>query len=83
MMEEKSIEELRSMQEILEAAIQREELAYAFYLKAKEKSRTPAEAELFEFLANEELTHKATLSRQLEAIQAQVEIDRALSYDVY
>jgi rubrerythrin len=80
---EKTIDELRSMKEILEWAIKREETSYVFYIKAKERSRTPAEADLFDFLAQQELAHKTTLMKQLELIEAQVDIDRALSYDVY
>jgi rubrerythrin len=80
---EKSAAELRSMKEILQWAIKREEASHAFYLQAKELSRTPAEAELFDFLAKQELGHKSALVEQLELIEAQVDIDRALSYDVY
>lgn len=80
---EKNIQALGSMKEILEGAIQREESSYLFYLEAKAHSRTPTEAALFEALANEELVHKQKLTNQLEEILAQMEIDRALSYDVY
>jgi rubrerythrin len=80
---EKDVKDLVSMREILEWAIKREETSYDFYMLAKERSRTPAEAELFEFLAKQELEHKDTLQRQLDSIDAQVDIDRALSYDVY
>ncbi|HPI72659.1 MAG TPA: ferritin family protein [bacterium] len=83
MPEEKNIQELGSMKDILQGAIQREESSYRFYLEAKARSRTPTEAALFEALANEELAHKQKLTSQLEAILAQIEIDRALSYDVY
>lgn len=83
MTSEKNIQELGSMKEILEGAIQREESSYRFYLEAKALSRTPTEAALFDALANEELVHKQKLASQLEAILAQIEIDRALSYDVY
>ncbi len=80
---EKDFQDLRSMREILEWAIKREESSYAFYTQARQRSRTPAEAEMFEFLAKQELEHKDTLQHQLDAINAQLDIDRALSYDVY
>ena len=41
MPEEKNIQELGSMKDILQGAIQREESSYRFYLEAKARSRTP------------------------------------------
>jgi rubrerythrin len=82
-MKERSIDELMTMQEILRTAIEKEESACSFYLNAKERARTPMEEELFARLAEQEQGHKEMLQQQLQEIQAQIDIDRALSYDVY
>ena len=81
-MTQKEHEELTSMREILLIAIQREEEAYAFYLRARPSARTPVEADMFTRLAAQEAQHKKDLEDQLAEINAQLEIDRALSYDV-
>ncbi len=75
-------EKLRSMREILLIAIQREEEAYQFYIGARQCARTPVEEEMFTRLAAQEQQHKKTLETQLAEINAQLEIDRALSYDI-
>jgi len=78
----KDFEELNSMKEILRIAIGREEEAYHFYIHARQCARTPAEAEMFTRLAAQEAQHKKALEDQLSEINAQLDIDRALSYDV-
>ena len=82
-MTEQNINDLMTMQDILRMAIEREESARDFYLRAKERSRTPAEVELFDKLAEQEQSHRETLMLQLQEIQAQMDIDKALSYEVY
>ena len=82
-MKKYTINDLSSMQDILKTAIKREEEARDFYLQARERARTPAETEMFEQLAEQELNHKVTLQKQLDEIQAQIETDRALSFDMY
>ncbi|MBD3375515.1 hypothetical protein GF406_10805 [candidate division KSB1 bacterium] len=76
-------DELVSMQDILRMAIEREQEAYEFYIKAKEHARTPVEEQMFQELADEELVHKEELEKKLQDLDAQADIDRALSYDVY
>jgi len=77
------IDDLMSMQDILKTAIKREVEAREFYLKAKERARTPFEEELFDRLADQEADHRKALEKQLNEIQAQIETDRALSFDIY
>ncbi|MBN2355949.1 hypothetical protein JXO59_07535 [candidate division KSB1 bacterium] len=81
-MTQKEFEELTSMREILQIAIKREEEAYHFYIRARQVARTPVEVEMFTKLAEQESQHKKALEDQLTEIDAQLEIDRALSYDV-
>lgn len=76
------VEKLKTMREILLVAIQREEDAYTFYSSARQVSRTTTEADMFSQLAAQELQHKRTLEAQLIEINNQLEIDRALSYDI-
>ena len=78
-----TISDLMSMQDILRLAIEREEDARAFYLQARERARTPFEEELFDRLAQQELQHKNDLEKQLQEIEAQIETDRALSFEMY
>ena len=74
-------EDLMSMRDILRIAIRREEEAYEFYKRAYEQCATAAERRMFERLMQQELDHKRILSEQLEDIEAQMDIDRALSED--
>jgi rubrerythrin len=75
-------EKLTSMREILLIAIKREEEAYTFYISARQCARTPAEEEMFTKLAAQEMQHKRALEIQLDEINNQLDIDRALSYDL-
>ncbi|HNY92923.1 MAG TPA: ferritin family protein [bacterium] len=75
-------EKLLSMREILLTAIKREEEAYTFYISARQCARTTTEEEMFTRLAAQEMQHKRALEIQLEEIDSQLEIDRALSYDI-
>ncbi len=75
-------EQLNSMREILQIAIRREEEAYSFYISARQCARTPAEEEMFSRLAAQEMQHKRALEIQLEEIHNQLDMDRALSYDI-
>ena len=78
-----NLNELVSMQDILKTAIERERQAHEFYLQAKEQARTLTEEKMFAELAAEELHHQQILEQKLTDIQAQIDIDRALSFDVY
>ena len=75
-------DKLLSMREILLTAIKREEEAYTFYISARQCARTPTEEEMFTRLAAQEMQHKRALEIQLEEIDSQLEIDRALTYDI-
>ena len=75
-------EKLTSMRALLLIAIQREEEAYTFYMNARQCARTCTEEEMFTTLAAQELQHKMALQAQLDEIDNQLEIDRALSYDI-
>jgi len=83
MMTEQNVNDIMTMQDILHLAIEREESARDFYLLAKARARTPVEEEMFAKLADQEQSHRETLMLQLQEIQAQMDIDRALSYEVY
>ncbi len=71
--------ELTSIKEILEMAIRREASSYDFYMMAHQRACQKADRELFRRLAEEELTHKQNLQRQLEEVQARIYTDQALS----
>ena len=75
-------EKLLSMREILLTAIKRAEDPYTFYISARQCARTATEEEMFTRLAAQEMQHKRALEIQLEEIDSQLEIDRALSYDI-
>jgi rubrerythrin len=71
--------ELTSIKEILEAAVQREESTYQFYMVAQQRACNRVDKELFLRLAQEELLHKQNLLRQLEEVKARLFTDSALS----
>lgn len=75
----KDIGELTSIREILEMAIRREESSHEFYMIAHDRACNKVEKDLFYRLAQEELTHKQNLQRQLEEVKARIFTDQALS----
>ncbi|MBN1543524.1 ferritin-like domain-containing protein [candidate division KSB1 bacterium] len=77
------IDTTSSMQDILTMALKLESQACAFYKKALEHARTPEEEQLFLKLHDCANEHGQALERMLGEIEAQLEIDRALSYEVY
>ena len=81
-MTQNEAEKLKSMREILLVAIKREEEAYTFYISARQCARSTTEEEMFTRLAAQEMQHKRVLEIQLDEINNQLEIDRALSYDI-
>ena len=83
MMGKHTIDKLASMQEILRAAIEMENQLCDFYTQAKERARTREEDDLFEGLIKDCRKHARVLENQVQEIEAQLDIDRALSYDVY
>lgn len=82
-MEKLVITELTSMREILEMAIEREKKSLEFYRTAATQATTKVERELFERLAEEEVRHHEQLTMQLEGILAQMEIDRAITGELF
>ena len=82
-MKKLEITELTSMREILEMAMEREKSALEFYTQAADKSVLRAEKEMFLKLAEEEKVHHRKLQQQLEEIQAQLEIDRAITGELF
>jgi len=70
-----------SLTETLETAIKREEESNKFYLDAAAMAAIPSQKKILLRLADEELCHRENLIRLLQAINAQTEIDRAISGD--
>ncbi|MDH4212375.1 MAG: ferritin family protein [Candidatus Thorarchaeota archaeon] len=57
----------KTFERLVSLAIQREEEAYEFYMKAAEESEFKASAKLLQDLANQEVTHKEKLQTALKA----------------
>lgn len=71
-----------SLIEILEKGIRREEESKSFYLDAAARAATPRQKRILLQLAEEERRHRENLVRLLNAAQAQLEIDRAITGDL-
>ena len=56
----------QTFEKLVSLAIQREEEAYDFYMKAAEESELKASAKLLEDLANQEIIHKQKLEAALD-----------------
>lgn len=76
-----SISELTTMREIVEMAMKREMDSVAFYTTAAERSTNEIERKMFLELVEEEKGHRDALKHQLEEIDAQLDIDRAITGD--
>ena len=72
MLKEK-IRDLEAKIEALVIAIPREQDAYEFYLELKEEYEDPASKEMFDYLAKQELQHKANLEAILRNVERQLE----------
>jgi rubrerythrin len=59
-------DQLKDVQSVIEAAIQAEEFAAAFYNRAAEVSKDPGTAEIFSRLAAMEVGHKRELQEELD-----------------
>ena len=57
----------QTFERLVSLAIQREEEAYDFYMKAAEESKFKSSAKLLHDLANQEITHKEKLKEALDA----------------
>ena len=82
-MSKRTIDRLASMQDILKTAIEIEEEAMNYYIQARKHARTHEEETHFDSLAKQNEDRLKLLKDMLQEIEAQIEIDRALSYDVY
>lgn len=66
MSEKVYITEDTSPEEAIRIAIEREKMAYEFYMKAAKIVKFPGGKEMFEFLAKEELHHRELLEKEYD-----------------
>lgn len=82
-MKKKYFDKMMSMKEILKLAIKKEKELIEFYTQAHNHARTIEEDKMFKALIAKGHKHIEQLQEQLSELEAQKEIDKALSYDVY
>ncbi len=80
-MDSPKVLELKAQAEILRQAIAREKASHDFYAAASKGTKKKYEKEIYDQLALEELVHRDDLARQLEEIEAQIEMEAALTED--
>lgn len=78
-MDSPKVLELKAQADILKQAIEREKASYDFYAAASKATKKKYEKAMYDQLANEELVHRDDLSRQLEEIEAQMEMEAAVA----
>lgn len=78
-MDSPKVLELKAQAEILKQAIDREKASYDFYMAASNATKKKYEKDVYVQLANEELVHRDDLSRQLEEVEAQMEMEAAMA----
>ncbi len=78
-MDSPKVLELKAQAEIIKQAIEREKLSYEFYVAASKATKKKYEKDVYDRLATEEMVHRDDLSKQLEEIEAQIEMESALA----
>lgn len=66
------IKELESKIEAIVIAIPREQAAYEFYLELQEQYEDQSSRDMFEYLAKQELQHKANLETILNRLEKEL-----------
>jgi rubrerythrin len=80
-MDSPKVLELKAQAEILKQAVVREKTSHDFYVAASKATKKKYEKDVYDRLALEEMVHRDDLARQLEEIEAQIEMESALSDD--
>lgn len=78
-MDSPKVIELKARAEILKKAIEREKASHDFYMESAKATKRKYEKDLYTQLALEEMVHRDDLARQLEEIEAQIEMESALA----
>lgn len=78
-MDSPKVIELKAQADILKQAIEREKASHDFYLHASKATKKKYEKDIYDQLALEEMVHRDDLARQLEEIEAQIEMESALA----
>jgi|GEM_PF-4901440 len=78
-MDSPKVLELKAQAEILKQAIAREKTSHDFYVAASKATKKKYEKDIYDQLALEEMVHRDDLARQLEEIEAQIEMEAALT----
>jgi rubrerythrin len=78
-MDSPKVLELKAQAEILKQAVEREKASHSFYAAASKATKKKYEKDIYDQLALEEMVHRDDLSRQLEEIEAQIEVESALA----
>ncbi|MFQ5752230.1 MAG: ferritin family protein [bacterium] len=74
-----TITSMTSMKEILEMAVRRAEKCYTFYKTASDRAPIKSTKEMLLQIAKDEKDHKKKLLSALEELNAQMEIDEAIT----
>ncbi|MFI5173280.1 MAG: hypothetical protein ACHQKY_00370 [Terriglobia bacterium] len=80
-MDSPKVLELKAQAEILREAIGRERASHDFYVAASKSTKRKYERDMYDQLAREEMVHRDDLARQLEEVEAQIEMESALTED--
>jgi rubrerythrin len=78
-MDSPKVLELKAQAEILREAIGRVKASHDFYVAASRSTKKKYEKDIHDQLALEEMVHRDDLSRQLEEVEAQIEMESALA----
>ncbi|MBZ5536174.1 MAG: hypothetical protein LAO31_09485 [Acidobacteriia bacterium] len=80
-MDSPKVLELKAQAEILKQAVDREKASHDFYVVASKATKRKYEKDIYDRLAMEEMVHRDDLARQLEEVEAQIEVESALAED--
>jgi rubrerythrin len=78
-MDSPKVLELKAQAEILKQAIEREKASYEFYVQASKSTKKKYEKEVYDRLAQEEVVQRDDLLRQLEEMEALIEVEAAIA----
>ena len=80
-MDSPKVLELKAQAEILKQAVEREKASHDFYVAASKATKKKYERDIYDRLALEEMVHRDDLARQLEEVEAQIEVESAVAED--
>ncbi len=78
-MAKRETSEARTLVQILEEAIEKEQHSYDYYANAARQSGKPSVKRMFLRLAEMEKDHFAELNKQLDYVKAQIIVDSAIT----